>query len=88
MVKRFKIEHLHKEGYYYPSKYVIKRKFFLMFPFYIYIEMTRDEFFGDIRDGKTSNGIAIFNNTEHALDALHQYSQINGIEEVIVKIHK
>jgi len=83
MIPKFKIE---REG---NMRYVIKRKAWLLPPLYEMRTMTKNEFIGDLTnygDYVLSKEIATFKSKDQAYDALHQYAQIHGIVEVVVKI--
>jgi hypothetical protein len=83
MIPRFKIE---REG---NKRYVIKRKAWLLPPLYEMRLMTKNEFIGDLNsygDYVLSKEEAVFKSLDDAYDALHQYAQINGIVEVVVKV--
>lgn len=83
MIPRFKIE---REG---NKRYVIKRKAWLLPPLYEMRLMTKNEFIGDLNsygDYVLSKETAVFKSVDDAYDALHQYAQIHGIVEVVVKV--
>ena len=83
MIPSFKIE---REG---TKKYYIKRKTWLLCPFFELRIMTKDEFMPDLTQYGNyvySKEYATFVSIDHAYEALHQYAALNGHNEIIVKI--
>jgi hypothetical protein len=83
MIPHFRIQRVEYK------KYIIKRKVWLLYPFYTMRRMTRDEFFGDITaygEYVMSEHNAEFKSLDDAYSALHIHAMIKGYPEVILKV--
>lgn len=76
MIHRFKINPVIHKGH---KKYVIKKRV----PLFSMMEMTKNEFFPE---EKNENEIILFNNINQAMEDLHQHADLNGLEEILIKI--